>query len=233
MCEEEVWKSIDWFTGDEYILNGLYKISSFGRVLSCRSNSILRCASTGGYRSVQLKKSPIRKTINVHRLVALAFLPIVHGKDIVNHIDGNKQDNYSENLEWCTLSENTQHSYSSGLKIPLRGTEAGSSKLTEAEVTEIFMDISTPALELARRYNVSLSNIHNILNGTSYRNITELLDRPERDAPRRKRTCLSDDEAIQILGSTKTNKELALEYGVGTTTICRIKGKEGKWRFLE
>lgn len=233
MCEEEVWKSIDWFTGDESILNGLYKISSFGRVLSCRSNSILRFSDARGYRLVILQKSPIKKAIKVHRLVALAFLPRVPGKDIVNHIDGNKQNNHSENLEWCTLSENTQHSLSLGLQTPLQGTEVGSSKLTEAEVTEIFMDISTPALELARKYNIELSNIQNILNGTSYRNITELLDRPERDAPRRKRTCLSDGEAIQILGSTKTYTELALEYGVGRTTIGRIKRKEGKWRFLE
>ena len=45
----------------------------------------------------------------VHRLVADAFLPVVVGKDVINHIDGNKMNNSVMNLEWCTQSENVQH----------------------------------------------------------------------------------------------------------------------------
>lgn len=45
----------------------------------------------------------------LHRLVAFAFLPIIEGKNCVNHKNGNKRNNYVDNLEWCTSKENTQH----------------------------------------------------------------------------------------------------------------------------
>lgn len=37
-------------------------------------------------------------------------------KNQVNHIDGNKENNSVENLEWCDQTENMQHSYDIGLR---------------------------------------------------------------------------------------------------------------------
>ena len=56
------------------------------------------------------------KHIKVHRLVALAW---VKNRDfltqpIVNHIDGNKQNNHYSNLEWCSSSHNSKHAYTLG-----------------------------------------------------------------------------------------------------------------------
>lgn len=50
----------------------------------------------------------------VHVLVAIFFIPktaedIRLGRTFVNHKDGNKKNNYVDNLEWCTPKENTQH----------------------------------------------------------------------------------------------------------------------------
>lgn len=65
-----------------------------------------------GYLIVWLCKNGKSKAICVHRLIAKTFL-IKSNKDYtdINHINGNKQDNRVENLEWCMRSYNILHSY--------------------------------------------------------------------------------------------------------------------------
>ena len=56
-----------------------------------------------------------RKTMLVHRAVALVWVENTENKPYVNHIDGNRENNYHSNLEWCTQQENVIHSWSNGL----------------------------------------------------------------------------------------------------------------------
>lgn len=62
-----------------------------------------------GYVRVQATVKGKRKTMMVHRLVAMAFIPNPNGKPDVNHKDSVKGNNHYSNLEWVTESENTQH----------------------------------------------------------------------------------------------------------------------------
>lgn len=70
---------------------------------------------TNGYQFVCLRKNGNSKKFSVHRLVAEAFIPNPQNLPCVNHIDGNKQNNSVENLEWCTYSENLKHAIDIGL----------------------------------------------------------------------------------------------------------------------
>lgn len=100
---------------------GLYEISSFGRVKSLskrlgsrnRKNPIILSQGLDkyGYPQILLSKNGIANTAKVHRLVANAFIPNLENKPTVNHKLGVKTDNRASELEWFTLSEQIKHSY--------------------------------------------------------------------------------------------------------------------------
>ena len=75
------------------------------------------------------------KSYEIHRLVAEAFIPKIEGKEQVNHIDGNKQNNSIKNLEWVTRDENMQHASINGL-LPTEFRNA-KCKLSNKQVEEI------------------------------------------------------------------------------------------------
>jgi len=58
----------------------------------------------------------------VHRIIAEMYLPNNSNLTDINHIDGNKQNNNVENLEWCSRSHNIQHAYDTKLNTGRKGT---------------------------------------------------------------------------------------------------------------
>jgi len=118
----EIWKDIPKF-------EGLYQVSNFGRVKSFithrngwparKSNKILKPNSDryGYQRVILIGKDGNRHQWLIHRLVMLAFVGWEDNMQ-VNHINGVKNDNRLENLEWVTQSENMKHAYKTGLEKP-------------------------------------------------------------------------------------------------------------------
>ena len=99
----EEWRPI---TGYE----GIYSVSSSGRILSCRSNKILklRIGSSGRYQTVHLSLNGKKEDLYVHRLVAKEFIPNPNNHPYVDHIDGNTTNNKVSNLRWVNAFENSQ-----------------------------------------------------------------------------------------------------------------------------
>ena len=110
---EEIWKDVPFDSN--------YKVSNYGRIFSKRTNKILKGELTEkGYIRVALTE---HKRYLVHCIVARTFIPNPENKPQVNHIDGNKQNNYVDNLEWCTQSENMRHALKTGLRIMPKGKD--------------------------------------------------------------------------------------------------------------
>ncbi len=109
-------------------------------------------------------------TRKVHRLVALAFLPIKLDKPQVNHKNGIKTDNHVSNLEWCDNSENNKHAYAIGLQRRFMGVDANNAKIDRAgimairEAAKLFKQS-----EIAKYFNVSRAAICNIVAFKTYK----------------------------------------------------------------
>jgi hypothetical protein len=159
---EEIWRSIKNY-------EGLYEISSFGRVKSLKrmvknrhfetrvNEKILKPGFTGHYYQVHLCKNGKCPLHEVARLVADAFISNPENKPQVNHISGFKLDNNFENLEWSTVSENCFHAYKIGLQTAV-GENNGKAKLTEEKVREIrklYSEKEITQKDLANKYNVT------------------------------------------------------------------------------
>lgn len=98
-----------------------YEVSSEGRVRNKKTGRIMKTSTNSrGYEQVCLRKDKQQMTRRVHRLVADSFYDGDHDGYDVNHIDGNKSNNHIGNLEFCTRSENVNHAFRTGLKVPSR-----------------------------------------------------------------------------------------------------------------
>lgn len=153
--------------------NGRYLVSDCGEVMSIhisksgvKSSKILRPRIHNGYLRVALQINGTRAEQSIHRLVASAFIPNNNNFPQVNHKDGNKINNKSSNLEWCTPSQNGLHSYKSGLSKPKNGETHGRSKLTIEQVAiirKLYIPYKVSQQTLADAFGVTQTTIGAII----------------------------------------------------------------------
>lgn len=87
-----------------------FLVSNMGRIMRKETGHIYpQYVNHNGYVYCSLCDGGKSFVARCHREVAKAFIPNPTNKGQVNHIDGNKQNNNVNNLEWCTQSENIIH----------------------------------------------------------------------------------------------------------------------------
>lgn len=127
----EEWKTVTY----PGVKEGKYYISNHGNLmLSNGTKSDVSSVNSRGYFTASLGYYENTKCIintTRHKLVAMHFLPKTKDATEVNHIDGNKTNNYWKNLEWVTHKGNMEHVKLMGLKEPAKGENVGTSILNE------------------------------------------------------------------------------------------------------
>lgn len=114
----------------------------------------------------------------VHRLVAKAFIPSVEGKDEVNHIDANKENNHVSNLEWVSHAENMKHAQDN--KLITYGFETANSHYTEEQIHKVFqlMQEGWRYKDIAQETGVGYQHIINLRSGARHKDIANAYDVP-------------------------------------------------------
>lgn len=151
-----------------------YEVDARGNVYSTHRGVERRRLRPGlasnGYLTVSLH----RKSYTVHSIVRAAFLPGGDGL-VINHKDGNKQNNRLENLELVTSSENNRHAFTHGLRKAhtMRGEQITTSVLTDSQVRSIRAALANgdSCASIGRAFGVSRTTISKIKNLKNWNHI--------------------------------------------------------------
>ena len=222
---KEIWKDIKGY-------EGLYKISNLGNVLRCKKikidskgrkrifeDLILKAnINKNGYKYVNLHNKK-KQAYKIHRLVAQTFIPNQENKPQVNHIDGNKENNRVDNLEWVTGKENIRHAYKNNLIKSL--------KIPKEILYNLYFKKKYTLKEIGRIYGYSEDAVRRLFHSYGFQ-----------VARNNARIEITKKWIIEQLKSDKTQKMIAKEYNISSgylSELCKKYNlyKDGKPNYDE
>ena len=234
----EIWKPVVGYEG-VYQVSDLGRVKRIARGKGATPGRLLKPQrNRSGYLAVNLSYRGKRKSYEVHRLVALAFIDPSPGKAQVNHKNGVRTDNGVSNLEWVTRSENAKHAYRVlGVK-PRRphGERSARAKLTDADVLELRHLYSTgnyTQKELGARFGITQTTVSSIIHGKTWGHLPcDRLPRQVKTQHGSKLTVMQVKTIRQLYDTGNyTHRSLAKQFGVSRTTIASIIKRE-TWRHI-
>lgn len=159
--------------------NGKYFVSNHGRIRSVGGKYrkskpdgyfTIGFRDITGYRALQLRRPGYTERHRIHTLVAEHFLVKPEWAECVNHLDGNKENNYYLNLEWSTMADNVKHAVRTGL-FDTKGEKHFNSKLTSDKVIEmrrLRKETNMTHQQIADLFGICRRQAGDVINGVNW-----------------------------------------------------------------
>ncbi len=130
-----------------------------------------------GYYLINFCHNGKKKSYRVNRLVAECYLPNPNNLPLVEHKDDVKTNNNVSNLMWSTIADNNKHAWNNKLIKPKKGEHHYNSKLSNHDIIWIKQnyikgDKTFGCVGLSKKFNVSFSQISNIVNNKHWKHVT-------------------------------------------------------------
>ena len=220
-----------------------YSADIEGNVYGVKGNPISLCNDTGGYPSFRIHdklSSTTNKamTIRAHRFIWECHNGVITSNKVINHIDGDKTNNYLSNLELVTQKENMQHAIALGLQTIHRGEDSSQATITEDTAKSILRAILDNKLDtvIAREYNVNCHVVTHIRNKDCWVHLFELEEfkgYTSRSSNYAREQYIEANRSSILYDALCTNETPAVissRYGMSNGTISKIRNlKANTW----
>ena len=223
----EIWKDINNY-------EGIYQISNLGNVRSLdreqidingvkrvfKGQMLTKSLGNWGYYTVSLKKNSQSKKFFVHRLVAQEFIPNPNNLEVVNHKDGNKLNNISDNLEWISLRDNTLYSQHSNKKKILQYSKSGEFIKIWDSITEAAKYFQVNVSLISQCLSNKISSAANYVWRYYYENFPEKIDTNGLNFS--KKYCYQYDLEGNFIKEWKTRSQAEKELNIASGILVKL-----------
>lgn len=205
----EQWRKVTSQKVGEDIIDDRYIVSNFGRVYDVIYKKFLNIyiSNQSGYCTVRiLKKDGTARHFYVHRLILMVFDYNFNYNNLQgNHIDGDKQNNWINNLEWATPQQNSQHAIDTGLN-PCKGENCRFAKITNEQAEKIAQLLTTSMKhkDIANIVGCSPDTVECIMQGLTWK---DLYKKYNLEKYKQVKNGFTDEQVDQICSYIIKNKD--------------------------
>lgn len=148
-----------------------YAITKDGRVYSYKRHRFIKpIHDKHGYLDIWLWNNNKSIHKQVHRLIGSCYIPNPNKLDQINHVNGIKDDNRIENLEWCTPLQNTTHAWRTGLCESTRQRRCSLSNNQVLLIRKLYTN-GENIYRISNKININYTTVKNCATLVTYKDI--------------------------------------------------------------
>ena len=211
----------------------LYSINEYGKIKNNLTGNFLTEDNSGKYKRIVLYINGKRRKFLIHRLVASVFIGFdLNNKNIyINHIDGNKSNNFYKNLEISDCKKNAEHAAMHDLVI--FGENHYKTKYSDKIIHKIckLLEKGYTYREISNKLEIPYSYISHIGNSETHLRISSKYNIPKKG--NRNRYAEYKDDITKMIYKGLTNKDILNKLNVSDNHPIRyyIKRLRSKMKF--